>query len=426
MGDPEVSYLIIVLLSLLFSAFFSGMEIAFLSANKLRIELKSKTGSAKGKLLGKYIKNPAQFLTTILVGNNIAIVVYGIFMGLLLTDNINYLFRGNFIALQLVALTIISTFIVLITAEYLPKVLFRINPDYILTLLLYPFQFFYYLLFPISWLVGQISKFVIQKILKKDYKPSDFVFSKTDLDHFVSAGENSIIEDEHEIDTMMFKNALGFGHLKVRDVMQPRTEIVAIDEHESIANLLKIFLEQGHSKILVFREDIDHIIGYVHQIDMFKKPESIKSILISIPVTNESKLANSMLKELIAERKSIAVVVDEFGITAGIITIEDILEEIFGEIDDEYDKDDLIEKKINDNHYLLSGRLEIDYLNENYAFNFPLGDYETLAGYVVSLEESIPQKGDVFYDNQWEYAITKVDKVKILEVELKKHIHLNQ
>ncbi len=424
MGDPEVGYLIIVAISLLFSAFFSGMEIAFISANKLRIELKNKTGSKKGQLLSKYIKNPSRFLSTILVGNNIAIVVYGIFIGLLLHKPLEQIFHNNFEILQLLVLTIISTIIVLITAEYLPKVLFRINPDYILSLLIYPFQIIYYLLLPISWLVEKISKFILEKLLKKEYKPTDYVFSKIDLDHFVTAGELSTNEDEHEIDTTMFKNALGFGHLKVRDCMQPRTEIIAVDEHESIEKLMDTFLTHGLSKILIFREDIDQIIGYVHQIDMFKNPKDIQSILMKIPVTNESKLASNMLKELIAERKSIAVVVDEFGITAGIITIEDILEEIFGEIDDEYDKDELKETEVNENHYIFSARLEIDYLNEEYNVNLPVGEYGTLGGYLIDLIGEIPEKGTETNDENWHYEITKVDKVKILEVEMRKKIEV--
>lgn len=419
--DPSVTYLIIVFLSLIFSAFFSGMEIAFISANKLRIELNNKTGSKKGQLLSAYVKNPSKFLSTILVGNNIAIVVYGIFIGMLLEPRFSALFNHQYEALQLLIITIVSTIIVLITAEYIPKVLFRINPDYILSTLIYPFQFFYYTLLPLSWLIEKISRFVIEKILRKDTQPTDYVFSKTDLDHFVSAGEQSSNEDEHEIDTTMFKNALGFGHLQVRDCMQPRTEIVALDEHENIETLRTAFLENGLSKILIYREDVDNIIGYVHQIEMFKNPKDIQSVLIPIPVTNESKLVSALLKDLIAKRKSIALVVDEFGVTAGIITIEDILEEIFGEIDDEYDLDDHKETEVSQDHYIFSARHEIDYLNEEYGLQLPLGDYETLGGYVIDLLGEIPTEGNKVKDNDWEYTITKVDKVKVLEIEMKKH-----
>jgi len=419
--DPSVTYLIIIFISFIFSAFFSGMEIAFISANKLRIELNNKTGSKKGQLLSAYVKNPSKFLSTILVGNNIAIVVYGIFIGMLLEPRFSQLFNHQYEALQLLIITIISTIIVLITAEYIPKVLFRINPDYILSTLIYPFQFFYYALLPLSWFIEKISRFVIEKILKKDTQPTDYVFSKTDLDYFVSAGEQSNNEDEHEIDTTMFKNALGFGHLQVRDCMQPRTEIVAVDEHDDIETLRTTFLENGLSKIVIYREDVDNIIGYVHQIEMFKNPKDIQSVLIPIPVTNESKLASALLKELIAKRKSIALVVDEFGVTAGIITIEDILEEIFGEIDDEYDLDDQKETEVSQDHYIFSARHEIDYLNEEYSLQIPLGDYETLGGYVIDLLGEIPTEGNKVKDNDWEYTITKVDKVKVLEIEMKKH-----
>lgn len=420
MSDPAVTYLIIIIFSLVLSAFFSGMEIAFLSANKLRIELKNQTGSPKGKLLSYYIQNPSRFLSTILVGNNIAIVVYGIFMGLLLTKPINGLFNGAYEALQILILTIISTFIVLITAEYLPKVLFRMNPDYVLNLLIYPFQFFYYLLLPVAWTVERISKFVLENILGKEINTTAHVFSKVDLDHMVSGNGDQADDEDQEIDTIMFKNALGFGHLRVRDCMQPRTEIVALDENEEPKILLETFIESGHSKILVFREDIDNIIGYVHQIDMFKKPDSIKTALIPIPVTNESRLASELLKELISKRKSIAVVVDEFGITAGIITIEDILEEIFGEIDDEYDKDDHKEVKINNNHFIFSARHEIDYLNETFALQIPEGEYETLGGYLIDHSGTIPVKGSIVQDENWKFIITKVENARLLEIELKR------
>lgn len=420
MEDPSVTYFLVVVISLILSAFFSGMEIAFLSANRLRIELKSQTGSRKGKILSYYVKNPSRYLSTILVGNNIAIVVYGIFMGLLLNTRINNLFNHSFEALQLIVITIISTIIVLITAEFIPKVLFRMNPDYILNLFLYPFQFFFYLLLPIAYTVERISKLVLVNILGKEISSEAHVFSKVDLDHMISGNNESDENEKQEIDTILFKNALGFGDLKVRECMQPRTEIVAVAEDETPKTLLATFIESGHSKVLVYREDIDHIIGYVHQIDMFKKPEGIQSILIPIPVTNESKLASELLQELIAKRKSIAVVVDEFGITAGIITIEDILEEIFGEIDDEYDKDNHKEVKITNQHFIFSARHEIDYLNETYDLQIPEGEYETLGGYIIDLSGTIPIRGSVLQDENWKYMVTKVDSAKLVEVELKK------
>jgi len=423
MADPAVTYFFIVVLSLILSAFFSGMEIAFLSANRLRIELKNQTGSRKGKILSYYIQNPSRYLSTILVGNNIAIVVYGIFMGLLLNSGVNSLFGGSYEALQLILITLISTVIVLITAEFLPKVLFRMNPDYIINLLLYPFQFFYYLLLPIAWSVERVSKLVLVNLFGTEIKNDAHVFSKVDLDHMISGNNDSNENEEQEIDTILFKNALGFGELKVRDCMQPRTEIVAVAEDEVPKTLLDTFIESGHSKILVYREDIDHIIGYVHQIDMFKKPDAIKSILIPIPVTNESKLASELLQDLIAQRKSIAVVVDEFGITAGIITVEDILEEIFGEIDDEYDKDTHKEVKINNQHFIFSARHEIDYLNETHNLQIPEGEYETLGGYVIDLSGTIPIRGSVLQDENWKYMVTKVDGARLVEVELKNINH---
>lgn len=420
MEDPPVTYFLFILLSLILSAFFSGMEIAFLSANKLRIELKNQTGSRKGKLLSYYVQNPSKFLSTILVGNNIAIVVYGIYMGALLKAPIYQLLNGTYGPLQLLIITIISTVIVLLTAEFLPKVLFRINPDATLAWFIYVFQFFYFLLLPISWSTEKISRFFLGTILGKEVDIEEQVFSKTDLDNMVSIGQENKDDDDQEIDTILFRNALGFGHVKVRECMQPRTEIIGIEENEETQTLLDTFVNSGHSKIVVFKENIDNIIGYVHQIDLFKKPESIKSVLIPIPVTNESKLASELLQELIAKRKSIAVVIDEFGVTAGIITIEDILEEIFGEIDDEYDRDQLKEVQVNMNHFIFSARQEIDYLNETYKLNIPEGEYETLGGYLIDLGGTIPSVGSVLKDAVWKYIVTKVDKARILEVEVKK------
>lgn len=419
MEDPLVTNLIIIVISLVLSAFFSGMEIAFLSANKLRIELKNQTGSLKGKLLSFYIQNPSKFLSTILVGNNIAIVLYGIFMGALLEEPIAQLFNNGFGALQLLIITLISTAIVLITAEYIPKVLFRINPDYILHLLIFPYQFFYYLLMPISWSIEKISRFFLVTVMGKEISMEDQVFSKMDLDHMLSYNQENSEDDNQEIDTILFKNALGFGDVRVRECMQPRTEVVGLEEREDTAKLLSTFVESGHSKLIIYREDIDHVIGYVHQIDLFKKPKDIKSILIPIPVTNESKLASELLQELISKRKSIAVVVDEYGVTAGIITIEDILEEIFGEIDDEYDKDDLKEVKITSQHYILSARQEIDYLNDELNMEIPEGEYETLGGYLIDLGGAIPTKGSILQDEKWKYIVTKVEKARILEIEAK-------
>ena len=420
MEDPLVTNLLIILISLVLSAFFSGMEIAFLSANKLRIELKNQTGSLKGKLLSFYIQNPSKFLSTILVGNNISIVLYGIFMGALLEEPIAQLFNSGFGALQLLTITLISTVIVLIIAEYIPKVLFRINPDYILHLLIYPYQFFYYLLMPISWSIEKISRFFLVTVLGKEISMEDQVFSKMDLDHMLSYNQDNAEDDNQEIDTILFKNALGFGDVRVRECMQPRTEVVGLEENDGPESLLRTFVNSGHSKLIIYREDIDHVIGYVHQIDLFKKPKDIKSVIIPIPVTNESKLASELLQELISKRKSIAVVVDEFGVTAGIITIEDILEEIFAEIDDEYDKDDLKEVKISSQHYILSARQDIDYLNEELEMEIPEGEYETLGGYLIDLGGTIPAKGSLLQDDRWKYTVTKVEKARILEIEAKR------
>ena len=408
---------IIILLTLVFSAFFSGLEIAFISANKLRIELQNKQGHFSARILSWYLKDTSRFISTTLIGNNIALVVYGIVMGDVMDGYLGHIIPAQF--WRFVVITIVSTLIVLITAEFIPKALFRINPDFILNLLILPFHICYFLLWPVVSLVLYISKVLIKMLTGEAVVKTAPVFTKVDLDHFISQTGQIELDEDNNLSTEMFKNALDFGSLKVRDCMIPRTELVAIDETESIDALYRLFTESRHSKILVYRDNIDNIIGYVHQVNMFKKPADIKQVLMPILITNESRALHDQLKNMTQQRKSIAVVVDEFGGTAGIISIEDIIEEIFGEIDDEYDTEELREAKVNDNHFLLSGRHTIEYLNDTYGLNIPEGEYETLGGYIISICESIPKEKEIIMTDRFEFIINSVKHARIEDVELK-------
>lgn len=410
--------ILIILITLLFSAFFSGIEIAFISANKLRIELQNKQGFFNAKILSWYLKDPSKFISTTLIGNNIALVIYGIYCGEILDTMLATSIQSQF--WKLILITSISTVIVLITAEFIPKVLFRINPDFVLNLFIIPFHICYFLLWPIVTFILWISKSLIKLLTGEKYATVQPVFTKIDLDQFISQTGQIELDEDVNLSREMFKNALDFGSLKVRDCIVPRTEIVAIDESENIEELFNLFKESRHSKILVYRDNIDNIIGYVHQVSMFKNPKTISDATMPILITNETRLLNDQLKEMTQKRKSIAVVVDEFGGTAGIITIEDIIEEIFGEIDDEYDVEDLKEIVINDNHYIFSGRLSIYDLNERYELDIPEGDYETLGGYVISICESIPSDNEVIVTEEFEFIIKSVKQARIEEIELKK------
>ncbi len=409
--------LIVIFLTLLFSAFFSGIEIAFISANKLRIELQNKQGVWSAKILSWYLKDPTRFISTTLIGNNISLVIYGIFSEVLLNDLLHDSIVVDF--WRFIVITVISTMIVLITAEFLPKALFRINPDFVLNTLILPFHICYFLMWPIVAIILAISKGIIKLLTGENYQSSQPVFNRLDLDHFISQTGQIELNEDTNLSTEMFKNALDFGSLKVRDCMVPRTELVAIEEKESVEELLDLFKESRHSKILVYRDNIDNIVGYVHQVDMFKKPENIIKTTIPILITNESRLLKEQLREMTQKHKSIAVVVDEFGGTAGIIAIEDIMEEIFGEIDDEYDTEDLREIKINDHHFIFSGRHHVDYLNQEYQLNIPEGEYETLGGYIIAICESIPAESEVIVQDQFEITIKQVKHARIEEVELK-------
>lgn len=411
----------IIIISILFSAFFAGTEIAFISSNKLLIELKSKQGSVTANILSNFVNNPSKFISTTLVGNNIGLVIYGISMAEVLDPILKnlapYLESHHFLLLFLQ--TIISTLIVLFTAEFLPKVLFRINPDLVLNILALPFLLFYYLFWPIVHVIIWLSKIILNSFLKIKYVESNPVFTKIDLDDYINQVNDNDRDDDVEVDTEMFKNALDFSKLKVRDCMTPRTDLEIIDITETPEVLYNKFVETGLSKILVYGGTPDNIIGYVHQKEVFKKVGSIKEIVFPIEIVPATTSVMDVLNRFSKTRSSIALVVNELGGTAGIVTIEDVMEEIFGEIDDEHDTETLTEKVIGENEYLLSARLEIHLLNTKYDLEIPEGEYNTLGGFITANHEDIPQKGERILIDNYEFIIQKSSGAKVEEVILK-------
>lgn len=418
----ETSYIFYVLIALIFSAFFSGMEIAYISANKLQIELQKKQGIFSGRVLSKFIQRPGQFIGTTLIGNTIMLVLYGTFMAFMLDDVLKSLLPEsiNNEAVILITQTFLSTLLVLITGEFLPKSLFMLNPNSMLNFFALPFLAIYYLMYPIVWLIVGLSRLFITKVLRLDYNEEKPVFTITDLNSFIKDQmRQNRTPGKVEIDSKIFDNAVEFKTVRVRECMIPRTDIVAVEVDDAIEELKKVFEESGHSKIIIYRESIDEVIGYCHQLELFKKPKSIEDILNPIIIAPESALANELLIQFIQERKSLALVVDEFGGTSGIVSMEDIIEEIFGEIDDEYDNEVLTEQLIGDQEYLLSARLEIDYLNDKYGWNLPYGDFETLSGFILSLTENLPNKGEMITYGGFTFTIVTKQAHRIETVRLK-------
>ncbi|MEM6734748.1 MAG: hemolysin family protein [Bacteroidota bacterium] len=418
MDDPLPYF--IILLCLLFSAFFSGMEIAFVAADKLHIEVLKKRGKLFGRILSLFSNNQSQFLATMLVGNNIALVLYGIYMAGLL-EPVVYMFLPKVLATDVVVLitqSVISAILVLITAEFLPKSLFLINSNFSLRVFSIPIGILYFLMFPVVYLIVKISALFI---LLFGYKLSDEkpVFGLTDLNNYIKSNiVNTANEEEPEIDAKIFNNAIEFKTIKVRECMIPRTEIVAVDEKDSIEELRDLFDHSGHSKIIVYRDSIDEVIGYCHALELFKKPINIKSILAPILIVPETMLANELLIQLITERRSLALVVDEYGGTSGLVSIEDVIEEIFGDIRDEHDDKYLTEQQLDKSSYIFSARHEIDYLNDKYELNLPEGEYDTLGGLIFEYHEDIPDVNEVIEIPPFTITIfsmeeNRIDKVKL-------------
>ncbi len=409
---------IFIISTLIASAFFSGVEIAFISANKLKIELDKKQGTFSGKILSFLVKHESKFISAMLLGNNIALVLYGIFMAKALEPFIFMWIPSA--PLILLIQTIISTLLVLVTAEFIPKAVFSINPNRTLSVFLPVILVVYVVLFIPSYITTLISNFFL-KLFRVDVSKAERAFTKIDLDDYVK-DLNERIEDEADMvnEIQILHNALDFNTIKVRDCMIPRTEIIALSKESSVDDLKKKFIETGLSKIIIYNNNIDDVIGYVHAFELFKKPKSIKQILLPVSIFPEASLIQDVLEQFTKQKRSIAIVVDEFGGTSGLITVEDIIEEIFGEIEDEHDNDNLVEKQIDDITYHFSARHEIDYLKDKYGINFEKNDeYTTLSGFILNQLEDIPKQGDSFNYNSYKIEISKVSDTKIEEVIIK-------
>lgn len=412
----ETGPYLMIAITLIFSFFFSGIEIAFLSANKLQIELQGKQGVLWGKIMSYFIKRQSWFIGTTLIGNTLALVLFGIYMAQLIEPWLaaNLPESINDEVVVLIFQTLISTLLILFTAEFLPKSLFLINPNFMLATLAVPFRVVYIILAPLTFSIVYLSKMVIIHVLRIEYSEEKPAFGLTDLNHYLKNMLKVRSEDgDIELDKKIFHNALEFKTVKIRDCMIPRMEVTAVDVEEGIENLKETFIQSGHSKILIYKESIDNVIGYCHSAALFKKPTRIEDILTPISIAQETMLANDLMIQLIKDRKSMAVVVDEFGGTSGIVTMEDVIEEIFGDIEDEHDNDNLVEQKIDQNTYLVSARLEVDYLNEHFKWQLPSGDYETLGGLILAYTEDFPKQGDLISIPPYSFTIQKTENKRI-------------
>tara|TARA_B100000768_G_scaffold58838_1_gene56900 strand:- start:42 stop:1307 length:1266 start_codon:yes stop_codon:yes gene_type:complete len=412
---------LVILISIIFSGFFSGMEIAFVSLNKIFLEIEKKQKGLVSFFIKKITKNSSKFIATMLLGNNIALVIYGIYSGRLI---INILFpelinESSIDFKYIFYQTLISTLVILITAEFLPKVFFQIYANRLFKLFSFPAFIFYYLFSPLTFVFTWISDSVLKKYFKTKKDELRLAFSKDELGDYINQEIGNDNEQHLDPEIQIFQNALEFSKVRAREIMIPRAEIVSLDRYVNPSRLKEIFIKTGLSKILIHQENIDNIVGYISVQHMFNDYKNFKSIIISIEYVPESMFINDLLTLLTKKRKSIAVVVDEYGGTSGIITIEDIIEELVGEIEDEHDSPKFLEKKINDSHYKFSARLEIDYLNEKFKLNLPINEqYETLGGFIISLNEKIPDKGDEIFHNNLKFKIIDVSSSKIELIEL--------
>ncbi len=414
---------LLIVVMLLLSAFFSGMEIAFISANKLKIEVDKNNGLFSARIVSRFIKTPSKFIGAMLVGNNIALVIYGIIMARILEPEIAFILPQSFHSsiIILIIQTIIATFLILITSEFVPKVIFRINANFILNLLAIPATICYYFLYPIVFVFVGVSEYILKHWFKVKFLHQDIPFTLIDVDNYIEEfTRDNLEQSEIKQELQMFQNAIDFKSVKIRECMIPRNEIVAIDINDTIAELKDKFIETSLSRILIYEGTIDNITGFVHSHDILKNPDKINKVIKPIIYVPETLLANNLLTMFTEKRMSVAVVVDEFGGTSGMITTEDVIEEIIGEINDEYDVDELTEKKIDDDEYIFAGRLEIDYLNDKYQLNLPESeDYETLAGLIIHYKESIPDLDDEIITDYFVFKILEASETKIEKVNLK-------
>lgn len=417
---------LIIVISLILSAFFSGMEIAYVSSNKLHIEIEKKQNSLLANILKKLTQKPSKFIATMLLGNNIALVVYGLFMGDILTEWIGSISTENAILhylyndAKLFTQTLISTLLILITAEFLPKVFFQIYANKIIRILALPAVIFYYIFWFITGFIIWLTDLILKKMFQVKGDTIQLNFTKVELGHYISEHMDSTDENEG-IDTeiQIFQNALEFSNVKAREVMIPRNEIIAVELEENPKNLIELFTKSGLSKILVYKESNDDIVGYVHSFEMFRHPEHISEILRPVIFVPETVHVKEVLNNLIKKQKSIAVVIDEYGGTSGMMTVEDIVEELFGEIEDEHDPVILIEEEISERVYKFSARHEVDYLNEKYKINIPKSEsYETLGGYIMNHAEEIPEANTSFVIDDFKIKILEASNKKIELIQL--------
>jgi len=414
---------LIIFICLVLSAFFSGMEIAFVSANRIYLEIEKQQTGLNAKFLNFITKNPSRFIATMLVGNNISLVIYGIFMG----DRILQLFfpetlLDESISIRIVFMqTVISTIIILLTAEFLPKVFFQQFSNVLMKILAFPTAIFYALFAPITSMIIRLSDFILMKFFKTKGDQVQLTFSKIELGNYIEEQLESTKDiDKVDSEIQIFQNALDFSEVKAREAMVPRTEIVSIENSASLAEIKKLFTSSGLSKIPIFEESIDDIQGYVHAFEMFKKPTDLKKILLPVAFVPETMKISEVLKLLTKQRKSIAVVLDEYGGTSGIITVEDIIEELFGEIEDEHDHIALYEQEIEEGVFEFSARLEVDYINQNYDIELPENEfYETLGGLIVYFKEEIPAQGDLIHVENYQFEIKEVSSTKVERVVLR-------
>lgn len=416
------STIVIIVICLLLSAFFSGMEIAFISANKIHIEIEKKQAGILAKALTRLTLKPSKFIATMLIGNNIALVVYGLFMGELLMGWFQDMLPSgsSFVTalltdFTLLSQTLISTIVILLTAEFLPKVLFQIYANSLIKALAVPAYFFYIVFSFVSDFVIWVSDLILRNVFGTKGDEVQLAFSKLELGDYITE-QMETVEEEDEVDSeiQIFQNALEFSGVKAREVMVPRTEITAVELDETPKNLAKLFTETGYSKILVYKESVDNIIGYVHSYELFKKPKTIKSVLLPVEYVPETMLIQEILNVLTKKRKSIAVVLDEYGGTSGIMTVEDIVEELFGEIEDEHDTTDLYEAQLDTHNFKFSARLEVDYLNENYKLELPESEeYGTLGGLIVNETGEIPEPNTEIRVANFLFTILESSNTKI-------------
>ena len=412
----------IILFSLLSSAFFSGMEIAYVSSNRVNLEIEKNQSGLIPKTLSIITQNPSRFIATMLIGNNFALVIYGIFMGQFIFDNMPYINLASLNELSaLLIQTTISTFVILIAAEFIPKVIFQIYSNLFMKIFAIPAYVFYQLFYPITSLVTIISSFILKRFFKVNDISSENSFSKLELENYI---ESEIENSNENLDTEIeiFQNALELSEIKARDIMVPRAEVIAIDELTDLIKVKEILIQTGLSKIPVYKDSIDNITGYVHSFDFLKKPDNLKDFILPIEFIPEPMIVNDVLKRLTRQRKSIAVVIDEYGGTSGIITVEDIIEELFGEIEDEHDNYDYYEKKISENLFEFSARLEIEYLNKMHNLDLPESEsYDTLGGLIVFNKEEIPDIDDEIIIDKYTIKIIEATSSKIEKVLLKKN-----